>query len=89
MRKFPLKRKTPPNKVSKKQRAKLKKREKLREGLQNRSQGHCEICGRLPDWRGLSLHHQTFLSQGGEDSEDNGVMACGRCHSEQHGITEK
>ena len=48
----------------------------------------CPICGRAPDWRGLSIHHITHRSQGGDESEDNLTWACGRCHDQMHGIKE-
>ena len=46
----------------------------------NRSHGLCEICGKKPDWRGLSGHHVIFRSRGRVDSAGNTLIACGICH---------
>lgn len=52
-------------------------------------EGKCMKCGALPDFRGLSLHHLVFRSQGGEGIKENLILVCGRCHSQFHGINEK
>ena len=41
----------------------------------------CQFCGRLTD---LKVHHQTFRSHCGGDSEDNLITACHGCHSALH-----
>ena len=52
------------------------------------SGGCCELCGQAPDFRGLHPHEDNHRSQGGELSLENSQMACGRCHSGEHGINE-
>ena len=49
----------------------------------------CEDCGKAPDFRGLVLHHMTKRSQGGDESDGNLKWLCGKCHSAEHGITER
>jgi len=50
--------------------------------------GRCQGCGNLPDWRGLSKHHEIKRSQGGGNDIVNIKFLCGRCHAEKHGIKE-
>ena len=58
--------------------------------LLERCSGLCEICGRWPDWRGLSKHEKKSRAQGGDSLDpDNCLMACGFCHSGEHGIIER
>ncbi len=62
------------------------------EAAAQRASGKCELCGQLPDWRGLQMHHVNKKGMGGTNDPErlNKVMAlCGKCHSSQHGITEK
>jgi 5-methylcytosine-specific restriction endonuclease McrA len=103
MKKTPLKRETPLKsrtllKVRKKyinaispKRAKISKQEsKLRQELLIESNGLCQNCGQLPDWRGLSKHEKVFRSHGGSPiDKDNIILICAKCHSEFHGIKEK
>jgi len=67
-------------KVSNKQRAELVKRRKVRAELEQQANGHCQNCGRLPDWRGLQMHHKKKLSQGGVTSLENCELWCAPCH---------
>jgi 5-methylcytosine-specific restriction endonuclease McrA len=48
----------------------------------------CPGCKKLPDFRGLSMHHVRFLSQGGVTLRDNVLILCYSCHNEKHGIKE-
>ena len=48
--------------------------------------GHCEICGKPPDWRGLHPHEYPFRSHGGKLSLEQSKMCCGTCHQRAHGI---
>lgn len=41
----------------------------------------CEFCG---DDRGLEVHHSIPLSVGGDDSRDNLIVCCGKCHAILH-----
>lgn len=46
-----------------------------------RAFGMCEICGRSPDFRGLSgAHIEPRDYTGANDTAENKVIACGRCH---------
>ena len=48
---------------------------------ENRAKGWCEICGQLPDFRGLSgAHIEPRDYTGANDTAGNKVIACGRCH---------
>jgi len=80
MKRTILRRRTPLRKVSVKQRAELTKRRKVRAELAKIANGRCQHCGRLPGWRGLQMHHQRMLSQGGETSVDNCELWCAPCH---------
>jgi 5-methylcytosine-specific restriction endonuclease McrA len=74
--------------ISDKRKKQLLAEKELKEKLLERSDGHCECCGELPDWRGLSVHHKIYRSQGGKSDLDNCEMLCGKCHSARHGINE-
>ncbi len=66
-------------------------KESLRKKVLERANGHCERCGKLPDWRGLACHHIEHRKMGGSkrlDTEDNLIALCGKCHSAEHGIKE-
>lgn len=80
MKRTSLKRKTPLRKVSIKQRAELAKHKQVRTELEQQANGHCQKCGRLPDWRGLQMHHKKKLSQGGKTSIVNCELWCAPCH---------
>lgn len=80
LKRTPLKRRTPLRKVSNKQKAELAKRRKVRAELEVIAGGHCQHCGRLPDWRGLQMHHKKKLSQGGETSVENCELWAAPCH---------
>lgn len=74
--------------ISRKRQTELNNERIIRQQLAERANGHCEQCGRLPDWRGLSPHEVTFRSHGGKMSLENSVMLCGHCHSAVHLIKE-
>jgi len=80
--------KTRLNPVSKKQKIELQKRRQLKAQLIKESGGRCQKCGKLPDWRGLALHHEKFLSRGGGTRLDNVILVCYSCHSKKHNIKE-
>lgn len=50
--------------------------------------GLCELCGKAPDWRGLHPHEDPPRVRGGKVSLKDSRMACGKCHSGEHGIKE-
>ena len=41
----------------------------------------CQNCGAHEF---LQVHHRRFRSQGGQDSEENMITLCNRCHQELH-----
>jgi 5-methylcytosine-specific restriction endonuclease McrA len=41
----------------------------------------CQSCGSLEN---LQVHHQEFRSRSGDDSEDNLITLCARCHQSFH-----
>lgn len=75
-------------KRSKKSLQKLAKRNKELSKIPYPSDGRCQECGGLPDWRGLAKHHIVFRSHGGGDEKENIMWLCGKCHSKKHGIRE-
>lgn len=82
--------KTRINPISKKQRRrKLKWNDLVAYLIKNRAYGRCEVCGELPDWRGLSGHHIIPKSKGGKDTPENCLITCGRCHAvDKHHLRE-
>jgi 5-methylcytosine-specific restriction endonuclease McrA len=41
----------------------------------------CQACGSMSN---LEVHHKEFRSQSGNDSEENLITLCTRCHSSIH-----
>ena len=86
--------KTPLKRVSKKRAQQLREEAKLKQKLLEKTdedyetRGCCPICGRWPDFRGLSPHEKVFRSHAGKPSEENTSLACGKCHSRSHGRNE-
>lgn len=80
---YPMKR-TKIKPVSKKQ---AKRNHELAK-IEPPSDGRCQECHELPDFRGLAKHHKVFRSHGGKDNKDNLIWLCGICHSKEHGIKE-
>jgi len=76
--------KTPIRKVSKKQ----AKRNRELAKIPYPTDGRCENCGQLPDWRGLAKHHKKLRSALGRDDRSNLIWLCSPCHSAEHGIVE-
>jgi 5-methylcytosine-specific restriction endonuclease McrA len=80
---------SPIRRISQKKSAEKRIEAELRQKLLEEHGGLCMECGQQPDFRGLSLHHKKFKSQGGQSENCNVVLVCGKCHSAYHGITEK
>lgn len=61
---------------------------KLRYQILERDKYRCRDCGRSPDEDGVTLqiHHLLFVSQGGDNSEDNLITLCSDCHAGRHAI---
>jgi 5-methylcytosine-specific restriction endonuclease McrA len=55
-------------------------RQLCREVLQ-RDGWRCQSCGGLEN---LQMHHKEFRSRSGDDSEDNLITLCARCHRSFH-----
>lgn len=47
------------------------------------TQSECEICGHLPDWRGLHRHHKE-KRMFGDYSRENCQFVCFACHDKIH-----
>ena len=76
-----IKRAKPLNKFSRKQRAELYKRRKLKAELIEENGEHCMTCNdRYRDWRGITLSHIIPLSRGGLTSRKNCLLECFPCH---------
>lgn len=41
----------------------------------------CQSCGSMQN---LQVHHQRFRSQSGNDTEENLITLCDRCHDDEH-----
>jgi 5-methylcytosine-specific restriction endonuclease McrA len=55
--------------------------EKLRQRILRRDSWRCQCCGTMSS---LEVHHKQFLSQSGDDSEENLITLCICCHGEIH-----
>jgi len=48
---------------------------------EERAHGVCEICDQTPDFRGLQgAHIERRARDGSNDTPENIIIACGRCH---------
>jgi len=54
---------------------------KLRRHILERDGWRCQACGTM---RHLQIHHQTFRSRSGDDSEQNLITLCCECHANVH-----
>jgi len=55
--------------------------ETLRQQVLHRDGWGCQYCGTRTN---LEVHHQTFRSQAGDDSEQNLITLCSACHARLH-----
>jgi ATP-dependent DNA helicase RecQ len=55
--------------------------EKLRKEVLRRDGWRCQSCGVMSK---LEVHHQTFRSHSGDDSELNLIILCTACHARTH-----
>jgi 5-methylcytosine-specific restriction endonuclease McrA len=55
--------------------------EGLRQQVLRRDGWRCQLCGTMSN---LEVHHREFRSHSGQDSEENLITLCGRCHSTIH-----
>ena len=52
--------------------------ESLRQQVLRRDGWRCQLCGTMSN---LEVHHKQFRSHSGDDSEENLITLCTRCHS--------
>jgi 5-methylcytosine-specific restriction endonuclease McrA len=55
----------------------------LKREIIERDRWRCQFCGSTEN---LQVHHLTFRSHMGSDSEQNLITLCAICHSIQHGM---
>ena len=80
--------KKPMNQISKKQAIKNYNYNKtILRLIFTRAGGKCEKCGSVGDFRGLSGHH-IKKRRYQDDSPENLIILCGKCHSEEEHIRE-
>jgi 5-methylcytosine-specific restriction endonuclease McrA len=53
----------------------------LRQQIIDRDSWRCQSCGSMQN---LQVHHLTFRSHMGSDSEQNLITLCATCHNRQH-----
>lgn len=63
--------------------------QQLRQQALDRANGKCEMCGYIPWKKGvLQVHHKTYINVGNESLDDL-IVVCARCHMELHNIQGK
>jgi 5-methylcytosine-specific restriction endonuclease McrA len=55
--------------------------ERLRNHVLRRDGWRCQACGAMSN---LEVHHKRFRSHSGDDSEQNLITLCNRCHANLH-----
>jgi len=55
--------------------------EALRQEVLRRDGWRCQSCGTMSN---LEVHHKQFRSHSGDDSEENLITLCARCHLVVH-----
>jgi 5-methylcytosine-specific restriction endonuclease McrA len=55
--------------------------ETLRQQVLRRDGWRCQSCGTMSN---LEVHHKEFRSHAGEDSEQNLITLCSKCHDTAH-----
>jgi len=55
--------------------------ESLRQHVLRRDGWRCQSCGAMST---LEVHHQSFRSHAGEDSDENLITLCANCHNAVH-----
>ena len=58
--------------------------EHLRQQVLRRDSWRCQSCGAMSN---LEVHHKWFRSHSGDDSEENLITLCSKCHASTHGHT--
>jgi 5-methylcytosine-specific restriction endonuclease McrA len=57
--------------------------EQLRGQVLWRDGWRCQMCGSRLN---LEVHHKEFRSQSGDDTEQNLITVCARCHARVHNV---
>ena len=55
--------------------------DQVRQQVLRRDGWRCQSCGNISN---LEVHHKTFRSQSGDDSEENLITLCAECHAAIH-----
>jgi 5-methylcytosine-specific restriction endonuclease McrA len=55
--------------------------EQLRNQVLHRDSWRCQSCGTMAN---LEVHHKQFRSRSGDDSSQNLITLCARCHASVH-----
>jgi 5-methylcytosine-specific restriction endonuclease McrA len=55
--------------------------ESLRQRVLCRDSWRCQSCGAMSN---LEVHHRQYRSHSGDDSEDNLITLCAKCHANIH-----
>ncbi len=55
--------------------------ERLRQRVLCRDGWRCQSCGTMSN---LEVHHRQYRSHSGNDSEDNLITLCAKCHADIH-----
>jgi 5-methylcytosine-specific restriction endonuclease McrA len=56
--------------------------QRLRARVLKRDSWRCQSCGSMSN---LEVHHARFRSQQGDDTDENLITLCSRCHKHLHG----
>jgi 5-methylcytosine-specific restriction endonuclease McrA len=59
--------------------------EDMRQQVLRRDGWRCQNCGAMSN---LEVHHKEFRSKAGDDSDENLITLCVRCHADIHDGTE-
>jgi 5-methylcytosine-specific restriction protein A len=65
------------------ERLETKSFEKLRHEILRRDGWRCQACGKMSN---LDVHHKQYLSQAGNDCDENLITLCRACHVITHGV---
>jgi 5-methylcytosine-specific restriction endonuclease McrA len=57
--------------------------DQLRQQILRRDGWRCQLCGAMSN---LEVHHKELRSHSGDDSEENLITLCRRCHAQVHGF---
>lgn len=84
MKRSPLNRRTPIKRQSPRGKAKAARMAKAKKLLLRLRGARCERCEAEKRPAALDPHHKRYASQGGDESPENLVLLCRRCHDAIH-----